>query len=90
VADFTWGSGRTQSALGFVATLQGIGAALSSTIGGLLAARIGWASAFLGLSVPAIFAFGLAVRLLGQGPGSRWLGRREAVVLGQGIDLAAF
>ena len=23
-------------------------------------------------------------------PGSRWLGRREAVVLAQGIDLAAF
>jgi MFS family permease len=66
VADFTWGSGRTQSALGFVATLQGIGAALSTTIGGLLAVKIGWAAAFLGLSVPAIFAIGLAVRLLDQ------------------------
>ena len=32
VADLTWGTGRTQSALGIVATLQGIGAALSSTL----------------------------------------------------------
>ena len=66
VADFTWGTGRTQSALGFVATLQGIGAACSTTLGGVLAAQFGWAPAFLGLAVPAGFAVALAIRLLGQ------------------------
>ena len=65
VADFTWGSGRTQSALGFVATLQGIGAACSTTLGGLLAAQLGWVAAFLGLAVPAVFALRLSTRLLG-------------------------
>jgi MFS family permease len=66
VADFTWGTGRTQSALGFVATLQGIGAALSTTLSGLLATRLGWGAAFLGLTIPAMFALGLATLLLGQ------------------------
>ncbi len=66
VADFTWGSGRTQSALGAVATMQGIGAALSTTLGGVLAVRLGWVVAFLGLTVPAVFALALSVRLLGQ------------------------
>ena len=49
-----------------VATLQGIGAALSSTLGGLLAARFGWEAAFLGLTLPAVVALGLAMRLFGQ------------------------
>jgi MFS family permease len=66
VADFTWGSGRTQSALGLVTTLQGIGAALSTSLGGVLAQRYGWTAAFLGLALPAVFAFGLAMRLLGH------------------------
>jgi MFS family permease len=66
VADFTWGSGRTQAALGVASTMQGIGAALSTTLGGVLAARIGWTAAFLGLSVPAVFALALSVRLLGS------------------------
>lgn len=34
VANYTRGSGRTQTALGAVGTLQGIGAALSTTLGG--------------------------------------------------------
>jgi MFS family permease len=66
VADFTWGSGRTQSALGAVGTLQGIGAALSTTLGGVLAAWFGWGVAFLGLAVPAVFSLCLVLRLLGQ------------------------
>jgi MFS family permease len=66
VADFTWGSGRTQAALGVASTMQGIGAALSTTLGGVLAARVGWTAAFLGLSVPAVIALVLSVRLLGQ------------------------
>ena len=55
VADLTWGTGRTQSALGIVATL-----------GGLLAARFGWEAAFLGLALPAVLALVLAMRLFGQ------------------------
>ncbi len=66
VADLTWGTGRTQSALGIVATFQGIGAALSSTLGGLLAETFGWEAAFLGLTVPAAVALCLALRLRGQ------------------------
>jgi MFS family permease len=66
VADFTWGSGRTQVALGVASTMQGVGAALSTTLAGVLAARVGWSAAFLGLSVPAVFALALSVRLLGQ------------------------
>ena len=42
------------------------GAALSSTLGGLLAARFGWEAAFLGLTSPAVLALGLATRLFGQ------------------------
>ncbi|MBN8902446.1 MAG: hypothetical protein BGO51_03005 [Rhodospirillales bacterium 69-11] len=68
VADFTWGTGRTQTALGSVATAQGIGASLSATLGGVLAHAFGWTAAFLGLAVPAALALGLAVRLVGQAP----------------------
>ncbi|HLY91614.1 MAG TPA: MFS transporter, partial [Acetobacteraceae bacterium] len=66
VADFTWGSGRTQAALGVASTMQGVGAAVSTTLAGVLAAKAGWTAAFLGLAVPALFALGLSVRLLGQ------------------------
>lgn len=62
-ADVTWGTGRTQSALGFLAMMQGIGASLSNTLGGVLVAWFGWSSGFLGLAFPALFAFGLALRL---------------------------
>jgi MFS family permease len=66
VTDFTWGSGRTQTALGAIATFQGIGAALSSSFGGVLATQIGWVAAFLGLTVPAVAALALALLLTGQ------------------------
>jgi MFS family permease len=66
VADYTWGSGRTQTALGAVGTLQGIGAALSTTLGGVLATWVGWEAAFIGLTVPAVIALALAVRLVGR------------------------
>jgi predicted MFS family arabinose efflux permease len=61
VTELTWGSGRTQTALGMVATLQGIGAAFSTTLGGVLATRLGWAASFLGLTVPAVAALALAL-----------------------------
>ena len=68
VADYTWGSGRTQTALGAVGTLQGIGAALSTALGGVLVVSIGWGPAFIGLTVPAVFALALAIRLVAVRP----------------------
>ncbi len=63
VADLTWGSGRTQTALGTVNALQGIGGALSGVVGGLLADWLGWAGAFLALGAPAAAALAVALWL---------------------------
>lgn len=71
VADYTWGSGRTQTALGAANTFQGIGAALSQILGGFLVVRLGWNWAFLGLSVPALVALAIALRLHVAASGSR-------------------
>jgi MFS family permease len=60
VADLTWGSGRTQTALGGLNTLQGLGGALSGLLGGLLVTELDWHGAFLALAVPAVAAAGLA------------------------------
>lgn len=63
VADLTWGSGRTQTALGTLNMLQGIGGAISGLVGGLLAHWLGWSGAFLALGVPAGAAVALALWL---------------------------
>ncbi len=63
VADLTWGSGHTQTALGTVSALQGVGGALSGLFGGLLVGWLGWTAAFLGLAVPGAVAFALALWL---------------------------
>ena len=54
VADLTWGSGRTQTALGSVNAVQGVGGALSGWYGGLSYGLFGWTGAFLALGVPAL------------------------------------
>jgi predicted MFS family arabinose efflux permease len=64
IADFTWGSGRTQTALGLVNTFQGIGASLSNALGGVLIAHLGWTSGFLALGVPSLFALAISLVLL--------------------------
>ena len=64
----SWGSGRTQTALGAVGTLRGIGAALATTLGGVLALSIGWRTGFIGLTVPTVLALALAVRLVAARP----------------------
>ena len=63
VADLTWGSGRTQTALGTVNAVQGIGGALSAWIGGLAAVHLGWTGAFMALGVPALGALGILIWL---------------------------
>jgi MFS family permease len=63
VADLTWGSGRTQTALGALNALQGLGGALSGLFGGLLVSVLDWNGAFLALAVPAVAAAGLALWL---------------------------
>ncbi|HTI03315.1 MAG TPA: MFS transporter [Acidisoma sp.] len=59
VADLTWGSGRTQTALGAVNTGQGVGGALSGLAGGAVVTWFGWQGAFLALAVPAAAAAAL-------------------------------
>ena len=63
VADMTWGSGRTQTALGTLSGLQGIGGAVSGLFSGLLVQWLGWGGAFLGLAIPAAGALGVALWL---------------------------
>ena len=63
VADLTWGSGRTQTALGTVNGLQGIGGALSGLFGGLLVQWLGWTGAFLALAIAAGAALAVALWL---------------------------
>lgn len=63
VADLTWGSGRTQTALGTVNALQGIGGALSGVLGGLLVGWLGWTGAFFALGAPAAAALVVALWL---------------------------
>lgn len=62
-ADLSWGSGRTQTVLGFVMTIQGVGAAFSNALGGSLIGLAGWRLAFLGLGIPPLIALGLALWL---------------------------
>ena len=63
VADLTWGSGRTQTALGSVNAVQGVGGALSGWYGGLSYGLFGWTGAFLALGGPARAALALVVWL---------------------------
>ncbi|MGH1571336.1 MFS transporter [Methylobacterium sp. P31] len=63
VADLTWGSGRTQTALGTVNAIQGIGGAVSAWYGGLIQSVLGWSGAFLALGAPALVALVLVIWL---------------------------
>ncbi len=50
------GSGHVNAGIGAVMTLQGVGAALSPTLAGLVAVRYGYPSAFLVLAGVAVVA----------------------------------
>jgi MFS family permease len=62
VARILAGSGHVNAGLGAVMTCQGIGAALSTAVGGIVAERYGYPAAFLALG--AIAALALALWLL--------------------------
>jgi predicted MFS family arabinose efflux permease len=57
IKDLTRGTGRFNIAVGALATMVGIGAAASNTMGGLLIQRFGYKTSFLGLAAVALFAF---------------------------------
>jgi MFS family permease len=56
VADLTAGTGRFNLAQGFVGTISGIGASLSTTLSGLVAGNLGRAAGFLGVAAVALAA----------------------------------
>ena len=56
VADLTTRTGRFSLALGFVGTMSGIGASLSTTLSGLVAGSFGRAAGFLGIAAVALAA----------------------------------
>jgi MFS family permease len=57
IADLTWGTGRFNVIRGAVQAAQGIGAAMSTTVAGLIVVAAGYSAAFLTLA--AIAALGL-------------------------------
>jgi MFS family permease len=57
VKDRTQGTGRFNVAAGSLATMVGVGAALSTTIGGVLIQHLGYRASFLGLAGIALLAF---------------------------------
>lgn len=64
VAGLLKGTGHINLGLGFVLTVQSIGASLSNGYGGMLAHYPGYGAAFLGLA--AVPLFGLALFFLGE------------------------
>ncbi|WP_457108040.1 MFS transporter [Methylobacterium sp. P5_C11] len=64
VSDLTRGTGRFNLALGAVGTAMGIGAALSTSLAGIMADHLGSHSAFLGLAVMGFAAFMLVALIM--------------------------
>ena len=59
VARIMAGTGRVNAALGVAMTMQGVGAALSTTRGGVVAERFGYATSFVALGGVALIALSL-------------------------------
>lgn len=59
IKDRTQGTGRFNLAAGALATMVGIGAALSTTVGGTLIQHLGYQASFLGLAAIALMALAL-------------------------------
>ena len=62
--DLTRGGGRFNAAQGAVATAQGVGAALSATLAGLIIVSAGYSTAFLALAAIAALGFVLFLALM--------------------------
>jgi MFS family permease len=56
IADLTRGTGRFNLALGFVGTMSGVGASLSTTLSSLVAGSLGRAAGFLAIAAVALAA----------------------------------
>jgi MFS family permease len=56
IADLTMGTGRFNLAQGFVGTLSGVGASLSTTLSSLVAATLGRTAGFLAIAAVALAA----------------------------------
>jgi predicted MFS family arabinose efflux permease len=59
ISDLTRGTGRFNFTSGALATMVGLGAALSTTLGGQLVQHLGFSASFLGLATVALVAVGL-------------------------------
>jgi len=59
IADLTKGTGRFNLAQGLVGTLSGIGAALSTSISGLIVERVGHMAGFLGVTMVGLIAIAI-------------------------------
>lgn len=59
VARIMEGTGRVNAALGVAMTMQGVGAALSTTLGGVVADAYGYAMSFVALGAVAVIALAL-------------------------------
>ena len=78
LADISKGTGRFNLAQGIVASVTGIGAALSTTLAGYLAHRFGAHIAFLGLAATAALAFFTVLLAMPEtAPNAQHLGRRN-------------
>jgi MFS family permease len=71
VADLTAGTGRFNLVQGFVGTISGIGASLSTTLSGLVVGTFGRAAGFLGIAVVALAAALLCLPMPETNPSSK-------------------
>jgi MFS family permease len=76
VADLMRGTGRYSAALGAVNTAQGIGAALSTTLAGIVVVRAGYSAAFVTLAAVAaagllLFLFAMPETAPAESPSAR-------------------
>jgi sugar phosphate permease len=71
VADLTADTGRFNLVQGFVGTVSGIGASLSTTLSGLVVGSLGRAAGFLGIAVVALAAALLCLLMPETNPSSK-------------------
>jgi MFS family permease len=76
VADLTMGTGRFNLAQGFVGTMSGVGASLSTTLSGLVAGSLGRSAGFLGIAAVALTGVLLLWSLMPESKPSNGHGNR--------------